>query len=299
MIFINTCSQDFGTIYTPCYYQPNPANHADPINCKHTITMSEAKYIVSKEFYDKYTAPAPEKIGLDQYMSHYDVTLKNAPEEEASWGLEYHHSVCPFCIQFDSRDSGCSYMVHENREHKPSHQAPFCLAKFQIKELIDRYKAVSDVDEFATHLEFCAECGRPCVNHSHITTKPPYTMIDVPMREDGQGHDYAKCTGGGRAELFARILAIRRVYREGASLDPMAERRYAALAADDAPNDEELMAQGAAIFAQEEESRHWTNAPVPFTKMYNHPAYKPVDAPSCKSNRKCANCICAYGRSAQ
>jgi hypothetical protein len=54
----------------------------------------------------------------------------------------------------------------------------------------------------------------------------------------------------------------------------MEERKAAALAADNAPNDPELMAQGAAIFAQEEASRHWTNAPIPMTKPYNDPAYK-------------------------
>ena len=74
--------------------------------------------------------------------------------------------------------------------------------------------------------------------------------------------------------MFARILAIRKVYREGGFDDPMEEREAAALAADDAPNNEELMAQGAAIFAQEEASRHWTNAPIPLTKQYNDPAYR-------------------------
>ena len=263
----------------PCYYKPNPANHADPVNCKRTISLSEVKYITSKEFYEKYSAPAPEKLGLDQFMSHYNQTLQNSPSEDPTYGLEYHHSVCPFCLQFESRDSGCSYMVHENRKHKPSTHAPFCDERIQIKDLIDRYKAVSEEESEVTHLEFCAECGRPCVNHAHISTKPPYTIIEPPMLADGGGHDYAKCTGGGRAELFARILAIRRVYREGASLDPIAERRFAALAADDAPNDPELMAQGAAIFAQEEASRHWTNAPIPLTKEYDDPAYKPRNKP--------------------
>ena len=268
----------------PCYYKPNPADHEDSANCKHTISLSEVKYIVSKEFYDKYNAPVPAKLGLDQFMSHYNQTLQNAPSEDITYGLEYHHSVCPFCLQFESRDSGCSYMVHENTKHKPQSGAPFCDERIQIKELVDRYKAVSEEDPEVTHLEFCAECGRPCVNHAHISTKPPYTKIKPPMREDGAGRDYAVCTGGGRAELFARILAIRKVYREGKSLDSVVERREAALAADNAPNDEELMAQGAAIFAQEEESRHWTNAAIPSTKPYNDPAYKPTNASSNNNN---------------
>jgi len=258
----------------PCYYKPNPANHADPVNCKHTISLSEVKYIVSQDFYEKYNAPVPEKLGLDQFMSHYNQTLHNEPSEDLTYGLEYHHSVCPFCLQFDSRDSGCSYMVHENTKHQSQNKAPFCDERFQIEDLVEKYKEVSDVGEEATHLEFCAECGRPCVNHAHVSTVAPYTRIEAPIRADGGGRDYAKCTGGGRAELFARILAIRKVYREGGFLDPMEEREAAALAADNAPNNPELMAQGAAIFAQEEASRHWTNAPIPMTKPYNDPAYK-------------------------
>jgi hypothetical protein len=128
----------------------------------------------------------------------------------------------------------------------------------------------------AAHLEFCAECGRPCVDHAHITTQPPYTKLPAPIVTDAEGrrtHDYVTCTGGGRAELFARILAIRRVYRDGATLDPKEERRLAALAADDAPNQPDLMAQGAEIFAQEEATRHWTNVPSPPTKWYEDPAY--------------------------
>lgn len=276
----------------PCYYKPNPADHEDPVNCKHVITLSEVYYIVSKEFYEKYSAAPPEKLGLDRFMSHYDQTLQNAPSQDPTYGLEYHHSVCPFCLQFESRDSGCSYMVHENTKHEPSSHAPFCDARLQIKELVDKYKAVSDVGEAATHLEFCAECGRPCVNHAHIGSAPPYTTIAPAMRmlPDGrQERDYATCTGGGRAELFARILAIRKVYREGGILDPMDERKAAAKAADNAPNDPELMAQGAAIFAQEEASRHWTNAPIPLTKRYDDPAYRSGDSNSNSNNNNSNN----------
>ena len=261
----------------PCYYKPNPADHADSVNCKHTISLSEVKYITSKEFYDKYSAPAPEKLGLDQFMSHYNQTLQNSPSEDPTYGLEYHHSVCPFCLQFESRDSGCSYMTHENSRHDSPHHAPYCDQRLQIKELYNKYFAISTQQREDVHVEFCAECGRPCVDHHHITTKPPYTKMDVPRRtrEDGvRVLDYGACPGGGRAELFARILAIRKVYREGGFKTPMEERKAAALAADEAPNNPELMAQGAAIFAQEEASRHWTNAPIPVTKEYDDPAYK-------------------------
>jgi hypothetical protein len=68
-------------------------------------------------------------------------------------------------------------------------------------------------------------------------------------------------------------LAIRNVYREGGFRDPHEERKAAALAADDAPNNPELMAQGKAIFEKEEAQRKWNNAPIPVTKAYNDPAY--------------------------
>ena len=270
---------DIDKSVVPCYYKPNPADHSDPINCKHPLTLANIWYIVSKEFYKKYSAEPPQKLGLDQFISHYDQTLGNVKSEDPYYGFEYHHSVCPFCLQFDSRDTGCSYMFHENSKHEPEWHMPYCDSRLQIQELMDRYRPVSGLDEEDTFLSFCAECGRPCVNHAHISSKAPYTKIEAPMRigADGLQHlDYATCTGGGRAELFARILAIRKVYREGGFRDTMEERKAAALAADDAPNNPELMAQGAAIFAQEEHARRWTNAPVPTEKMYNDPAYRPA-----------------------
>ena len=180
----------------------------------------------------------------------------------------YHHTVCPFCLQFESRDSGCAYMTHENKDHLPATATPYCDSRLKIQELVDRYRELSDTGE-ATHLEFCVECGRPCVNQSHISTTAPYTLIEAPVRDDH--HDYAACTGGGRAELFARILAIRKVYREDNIQDPMEERRVAALAADNAPNDPELMAKGAEIAAN---PTGWMNAPIPESKNYDDPAYQ-------------------------
>jgi hypothetical protein len=257
-----------------CYYRPNPMNPADPANCSHGITLSEVKYIVSKEFYDKYTSPVPTKMGLDQFMSHYDQTLGNVKDMTEGWGMLYHHTVCPFCVQFESRDSGCAYMTHENKDHLPSTATPYCDARLKIKELVDRYRALSDRG-VAAHLEFCVECGRPCVDHSHISTTAPYTLIEAPIHNGH--HDYAACTGGGRAELFARILAIRKVYRDGNIQDPMEERRVAALAADEAPNDPELMAKGAEIAAN---PTGWMNAPIPESKHYDDPAYQNTNSES-------------------
>ena len=266
----------------PCYYKPNPANHNDPVNCQHVLSLSEVRYIVSDEFYEQYTAPIPAKLGLDQFMSHYDQTLQNTKEDDPrGYGAIYHHTICPFCLQFESRDSGCAYMTHENRTGDPVSKTPYCDERLINTELAERYRVLANTEIKDTHLQFCAECGRPCVNHNHISSTAPYTLIEVPIRtnEDGrEEHDYGACTGGGRAELFARILAIRKVYREGGIMDTKEERRVASLAADNAPNDPELMAQGRAILEQEESSRHWTNAPVPTEKMYNDPIYRTSNA---------------------
>jgi len=111
------------------------------------------------------------------------------------------------------------------------------------------------------------------VDHAHITTTAPYQKIADAIGAGGH-IDFGKCTGGGRAELFARILAIRQVYRDGGILDSKAERIAAIQAADAAPNDPALLAAGTAIAAQEEATRHWTNAAVPKTKPYTDPAYR-------------------------
>lgn len=265
----------------PCYYKPNPANHNDPVNCQHMISLSEVRYIVSDEFYEQYNAPVPEKLGLDQFMTHYDQTLYNTKDADPrGYGMIYHHTVCPFCLQFESRDSGCAYMTHENRKSDPVSKTPYCDERLINTELSERYRVLANTEIKDTHLQFCAECGRPCVNHNHITSAAPYTLIEVPIQIAADGrriHDYGACTGGGRAELFARILAIRKVYREAGIQDSKEERRQAALAADNAPNDPALMAEGRAILAQEEASRHWTNAPVPLEKLYNDPAYRVVE----------------------
>jgi len=89
--------------------------------------------------------------------------------------------------------------------------------------------------------------------------------------------NYGACSGGGRPELYARMLAVRRVYRDMGIDNPNHERATAALAADDAPNDADLMREGAAIYAQELASRHWTNAPLPAEKLYVDPAYGAPD----------------------
>jgi len=262
----------------PCYHRPNPEEPDHPDNCQMPITLSHVKYIVSKEFYDKYTKPRPQKMGLNQFIDFFDQLLGNEKEVNSlGFGEIYHHTLCPFCLQFESRDSGCAYMTHDKVSGMPLE--PYCKEALQIKELIDRYRASAQVlidREYGghgppAHIEFCAECGRPCANHKHLTLDGR-AFEAAPQR--GGHDDYGKCAGGGRAELFARVLAIRKVYRENYRISSLEERTRAALAADRAPRDSELMAKAREILAMAPAERKWGNAPLPVKKRYTNEAYK-------------------------
>ena len=263
----------------PCYYKPNTdaeeqaliASGQQPKNCAKHITLPEVRYSTSEEFYKMYsTNKTAVKTGLIEILPLYDATLFNTKGEDRTYGMIYHHSVCPFCLQFESRSEGCSYMTHDNPKGLAIKESPYCQKDFLVKEIRDKYMDLAlRLYGPAAHFEFCAECGRPCINHMHITSTPPYTLIENGV--DARGHiDYGSCTGGGRPELFARILAIRKVYNEGTNADEENEesqaifnkndRIKAALAANEAPNNPELMAQGKAIFEQITDERKWPNS---------------------------------------
>uniref|UniRef100_A0A6C0KRV0 Uncharacterized protein n=1 Tax=viral metagenome TaxID=1070528 RepID=A0A6C0KRV0_9ZZZZ len=258
----------------PCYHRPNPGQPDHEDNCQRPITLSQVKYIVNKEFYDKYSKPAPQKLGLDQFIDFFDQLLGNEKEVNSlGFGEIYHHTLCPFCLQFESRDSGCAYMTHDSKSGMPDE--PHCKEELQIKEIIDRYRASAQVlinAEYGgrgppAHMEFCAECGRPCANHKHLTTDG--SAFEVAPQLGGHD-DYGKCAGLGRAELFARVLAIRQVYRESNGLSRIEERRRAALAAESAPTNPALMAKGREILAMAPDNRRWGNAELPREKRYNN-----------------------------
>ena len=261
----------------PCYYKPNTdaeeraLPEGEKKNCHKHITLPEVRYSTSEEFYKMYsTNKTVVKTGLIEMIPLYDATLFNTKGEDRTYGMIYHHTVCPFCLQFESRSEGCSYMTHDNPKGLAIKESPYCQKDFLVKEIRDKYMDIAlRYYGPAAHFEFCAECGRPCINHMHITSTPPYTLIENGV--DARGHiDYGSCTGGGRPELFARILAIRKVYREGTNADEENDesqaifnnndRIQAALAANEAPNDPELMAQGKAIFEQITDERKWPNS---------------------------------------
>jgi len=259
----------------PCFWAPTVPIPGQPIpssNCKEKFKLSEIRSIVSQKFYKKFmNSTTKVKKGLNQTINAYDATLFNTKSMNASFGNIYHATVCPYCLQFEQREDGCAYISHANPKRLTATLSPFCENHFLIQELRDKYLRIArklDPHGF-DHLEFCVECGRPSTNHQHFDLLEEKLIAHKFIGEEADRRiDYGSCSGGGRPELYARILAIRKVYSEGIK-DSIEERKKAALAADKAPLNEELMAQGKAIYEMEIDSRKWANT-IPSSKKYNN-----------------------------
>jgi hypothetical protein len=100
-------------------------------------------------------------------------------------------------------------------------------------------------------------------------------MKPDPRNPGRQIHDYGRCAGGGRPELYARILAIREIYKTLEINVPSEERAAAAAAAEGAARDPAYIARGRAIFEKAEAERKW-NVNVPARKNYNNNAYRAI-----------------------
>ena len=268
----------------PCYWQPGGPAHPER-NCKNKLTLQEVFYMVSDEFFDKYTTPRPQKTGLDQTIGIYDSVLLNAKTlDPQGFGDIFHRTMCPFCLVSEERTEGCVYMTHPNDKQKTHLYSPFCTNYLIVQEIRDKYYSPATrarVDQIlgfsGWKLTFCVECGRPCADHNHFDLNDSPGIIVNPQAAAGAHYreNYGVCTGGGKPELYARILAIREVYRSaGNTTTPHAERTLAAISADNAPKNETLMARAQAIFARPAAERAWNNAPLPLKKKYNDPAYK-------------------------
>jgi hypothetical protein len=279
--------RDMPDIYAdvPCFHKPEPVPES-PTNCTRKITFAEIQAIVSPDFLKKYTAPRPVKTGLNVVMPIYEAALPNMKSLEPGYGDEYHETMCPFCLQPMTRGEGCSYMTHANPKRLPGTEKPFCQKELVATELLEKYRAWAravnpGAPREALTLEACVECGRPCTGHQHfdiasaVPALMPARMMPDPLHPGRMIHDYATCAGGGRPELFARMLAVRDVYKNAGIKDPKAERVAAAKAADAAARDPAYLARGHAIFAQEADSRKF-NVKVPQVKKYNDPAYDDV-----------------------
>jgi hypothetical protein len=269
--YCETHIADVDKTEVPCYWQPELGN--SPKNCKHKLKLEEVRAIVSDEFYERYAKPALIKTGLNQIVPAYNIVFSDKKSRNAVWGDVFGKSVCPFCLQVENRESGCAYMEHLNPTRQPTSNAPYCQEHFKTpiwetyRQQAVQLLGAEGIPEHLVQLEFCIECGRPCANHRHFDLNNPPGLL--PAADPG------RCTGGGRPELYARILAIREIY---GTLDinvPAEERAAAAAAAEGAARDPAYIARGRAIFEKAEAERKW-NVNVPAHKNYNNDAYRGV-----------------------
>jgi len=257
----------------PCYYRPGNGN-----DCSAHLTLPEIKCAVEPDFYWKFAKASDVRRDLSTIIEFYNATLQNTRQTDQTYGDIFQQGVCPFCLEPVTRDGGCAYMTHRAVSHR---EAPFCRPNSQSDEQIQRYMESAarllrgeygqNVREIIK-LSFCVECGRPCANHLHFThadERGQYEFEEQRLKPDGHP-DYGVCAGGGRAELFARILAIREIYRQGGT-DAIEERRRAIAFAEEAAQSEEWLVRGRAILEMPESERQWGNAPLPPPHDYEVP----------------------------
>lgn len=242
--------------------------------CKKKLTQSEIKTLVTPEFYQKYSAPRIIKTGLNTDIDNYEVVFRNTKSLDNTYGNIYHATMCPYCLKFDERGEGCSVMTHENPEGLPHELAPFCPNKKSVDSIRQKYlnAAINLTGEYY-HLEFCVECGRPCSGHQHfkldLSAMEDLRLIPSVSNPARLVPDYGVCTGGGRVEMIARMLAVRDIYNRTDINNSVEERRLAAEAADAAPLNPELMARAKAIWDKAPADRKW-NVEVPKKKRYSN-----------------------------
>lgn len=264
----------------PCFWQHS--------GCTQQLTLDQLRPVISDELV-KTLEEFVEEDSLHPSIFNSTVTrgqtfLTNIKTTDPMFGDIYHKAICPFCLVDVERNEGCAYMNHgtynsiETRKYalasgryiSINFKTPGCSPNEIVDIVRDKY--VQAIDTLITNgtlevyeqakLEFCVECGRPCVNHQHFTV---FEEGDEPGIEPhskttpGGAPDYGACDGGGRAELFARILAIRKVLREYTGSDKKELRRLCAIAADGAPLDAALMARAATIAAAAPADRTWGN----------------------------------------
>jgi hypothetical protein len=251
----------------PCYLSSE--------GCTHTLSLDEIRAIVSRDFYTRFTAPilgppAPilGKTVLvegppEQTLDLIDL-LRNTPSDAGSWKNIYHHIMCPFCLEYISRDAGCTYVFHDNIKGLPYSKLPYCKDENRVKEMFDKYTPYMD-----NSLEVCAECGRPCTSHAHFDLNDPPGREQLRLTAAGVP-DYGKCAGGGRREGIARIIGVRRTVEANPGMEAKELRKLCALAAEDAASDAALLNEADAILAKAPADRAETNI--------HDPALAPAEA---------------------
>jgi hypothetical protein len=237
----------------PCYVD----------SCPETLKDYEIRSVLDDEFWERFSLKLD--ISPKVNTSAMDMILTNTATTTNAWNDVYHATLCPYCIAQENRSEGCAYMTHEVDRGVAK---PYCKKYNLITEIKDKY-----IDACPRGgLQFCVTCGRPCCDHKHfnldiINPRLIETVLDPAV--DQPDDAYTKCMGGGRPELFARLLAIQKVISEQEFTSDFEQRKACALAALNAPNDPELMAKGKAIFEKDPGARGFANlgivSEVPFT----------------------------------
>jgi len=252
----------------PCY--------ASASGCTLNLTMSEIHAICKAEGqvdwyleFAKWVPPMPNTaLGehvIDRAAGEPDRTatvqgiLQDTKMATDNWGEQYHITMCPFCLSYIGREEGCIYVQHANSIGGIT-QSPKCLGKNLVSELFDKYTA--EMKRIVAQnpqgifvnptepLEVCIECGRPCCGHYHFDLQPRMGILIA---------GYSRCTGGGRRELLARVLAVRQTQRENPGMPPAELHRRCALAADAAWNNQDLLAKADLLLARPVERRRIEN----------------------------------------
>ena len=259
-------------------------------DCPYTLKMSEIHAIVPAEFYEtfaSYKPPNPDPLLENSTL--YNITInksamqtkenleaikaissgvtdifQNTPSTDTKYGNLYHAVMCPFCLQYMKRLEGCIYVAHSNPDNKYT-VLPYCKPQNIVNDIVKKYNtAARRRDDGYVNLEVCAECGRPSNGHKHFTVSDNPKLIT--------DYTYKACKGGGRREMIARILAVRKTMRENPDMDPIEVRRLAAIAADNVMNNADLLAKADKIMALPPKQRHMSqmdevldgNEPTPY-----------------------------------
>ena len=240
--------------------------------CTKFITLNTIISIVSKEFFLEFTAPPPlgppmPLLGNQRLYQSLDAdadqivdlieVLRDVPETSGGWRNVYHHVMCPFCLCYVSRDSGCMYVQHPNPEGRPASFAPYCRPENLIHKIYDKYKAIG-----GNSLQICAECGRPSSDHKHFSTMNEDGGVELIPIIDHLTGDYLpgrrpdECYGGKRAEGLGRIVAVNMFKNRASNYNPELQGRALHISAgiyaeEFATNSEEDMYYGIMVRARE------------------------------------------------
>jgi hypothetical protein len=238
-------------------------------DCDKPLLPEEIRPFVSFEFYREYMKPKTGPTTVrNTAFAIADVIMTNEQDMDRTYGMISHYAFCPFCLLLDERVKGCAYLHHKNDAHLPDNSSPFCQESLIVEEVRRKYEDVMlnndailpGIPAPLRTLEFCVECGRPSLNHNHFSLEDPNLLVPHQINPQDNMQAYGLCDGGGRPELFARLLAVRKTIMDNPDIkDDKELRKRCALAADVAPLNEDLMRQGRELFAIKANERRMPN----------------------------------------